>query len=452
MGVLRQFKDRIIFASILAILFFVLSVPAYATGCAVSSGSWMNSPLSQTETGIFRATFDATPSSSAIDGATGLSAGPASAYTNLAVIIRFNNTGHIDARNGGTYTSATSIPYSGGTTYHFILDVKVAAHTYNAYVMIGSVQTTIGLNLAFRTEQAGVSSLSNLGAMTTIGSHTICNVALAVPPTITTQPASRTVIAGQTAAFSVAEIGTAPMAYHWMKNGVTISGANSSTYTIPPATSLDNNSKFTVAVSNSLGSATSGAATLTVNAATALLNGNQVGLSFGNVTLPNKSSQSVTIINAGTSNVTISNVSISGPGFGASGISTGSILTPGQTATLDVTFAPAATGTVKGSVTVTSSATNSPDTIALLGTGVTQIQHSVSLSWNASTSTVIGYNIYRTTVSGGPYTKLNVTPMATTSYTDSTVQSGTGYDYAVTSVETNNVETAFSNQASAVIS
>jgi fibronectin type 3 domain-containing protein len=106
---------------------------------------------------------------------------------------------------------------------------------------------------------------------------------------------------------------------------------------------------------------------------------------------------------------------------------------------------------VSGSVTVTSNATNSPITITLSGTGVQPVSHSVSLSWTASTSTVSGYNVYRGTVSGGPYTKINSALDTTTSYTDSTAQATLTYFYVVTSVDSTNVESAFSNQVSATI-
>ena len=87
-------------------------------------------------------------------------------------------------------------------------------------------------------------------------------------PTITTQPVSQTVTAGQTAAFTVAATGTAPLNYQWSKNGARVSGATSSTYTTPTTTSSDNGAQFTVVVSNGAGSITSNAATLTVNAST----------------------------------------------------------------------------------------------------------------------------------------------------------------------------------------
>src|SRR5467141_515366 len=86
-------------------------------------------------------------------------------------------------------------------------------------------------------------------------------------PSITTQPASQTVTVGQTAKFILVAAGSAPLSYQWMKGGTTISGATSSIYTTPPATSADNSSQFTVMVSNTVGSVTSNAATLTVSAA-----------------------------------------------------------------------------------------------------------------------------------------------------------------------------------------
>jgi hypothetical protein len=85
------------------------------------------------------------------------------------------------------------------------------------------------------------------------------------PPTITSQPADRTVAEGETATFSVVATGTAPLSYQWRKDGMEISGARSSSYTTPPTTAAGDGATFDVIVSNAAGSATSGTATLTVN-------------------------------------------------------------------------------------------------------------------------------------------------------------------------------------------
>lgn len=49
---------------------------------------------------------------------------------------------------------------------------------------------------------------------------------------------------------------------------------------------------------------------------------------------------------------------------------------------------------------------------------VSGLHNVVDLSWTASTSIVAGYNMYRGKVSGGPYTKINTSLIAGTTYTD----------------------------------
>lgn len=87
------------------------------------------------------------------------------------------------------------------------------------------------------------------------------------PPSITEEPANQTVTVEQTASFTVAATGTAPLGYQWHKDGTALSGATLRSYTTPATTSSDNGAQFTVVVSNLAGSVTSNAATLTVNAA-----------------------------------------------------------------------------------------------------------------------------------------------------------------------------------------
>lgn len=70
---------------------------------------------------------------------------------------------------------------------------------------------------------------------------------------------------GQSALFTVAASGSAPLSYTWLKNGVAIPGANGASYVTPALSSADSDSVFTVIVRNEFGTLTSNPATLTVN-------------------------------------------------------------------------------------------------------------------------------------------------------------------------------------------
>ena len=79
-------------------------------------------------------------------------------------------------------------------------------------------------------------------------------------------------------------------------------------------------------------------------------------------------------------------------------------------------------------------------------------QHSVSLSWNPSSTSNVQYNIYRGTQHLGPYAlKVNSTPLSSTSFADSTVQSGATYYYVVTAVDQHSVESNYSNEAQVTV-
>jgi fibronectin type 3 domain-containing protein len=116
-----------------------------------------------------------------------------------------------------------------------------------------------------------------------------------------------------------------------------------------------------------------------------------------------------------------------------------------------VSLKPGATGSDSGTVSVKSNAQNSPLSIPLTGAGVQSNSKSVALSWVASTSQVMGYNVYRGTSTSGPYTKLNASPDANTSYADSTVSDSKTYYYYVTSVSPSNVESSPSNKVTVTV-
>jgi hypothetical protein len=160
----------------------------------------------------------------------------------------------------------------------------------------------------------------------------------------------------------------------------------------------------------------------------------------------------VTITNTGNSSVTISSITWpASSGYSLTGGSTPVTLSPSQNLVLTIVFSPTTAGPLNGTISIVSNATGSPAAISLTGTGVAPIQHSVALTWNASTSTVSGYNVYRSTVSGSSYIKINSSLVATLSYTDSTVQNGTTYFYVTTAVDSTGNESVHSNEVSAPI-
>jgi centrosomal CEP192-like protein/HYDIN/CFA65/VesB family protein/Ig-like domain-containing protein len=478
---------------------------------------------------------------------TSLNVGSATAGTTINGTVTISNLGGSNLTVSFISVSAGPFGVSGITTPLTIAPGTAAPMNVSYSPTIAGTAT--GSVTITSNDLQNPTSIVSLSGTATTG---------AVPPSVTTQPGSQTVTAGQTASFSVVAAGTAPLTYQWQKNGANISGATAANYTTPATTTSDSGSTFSVVVNNAAGTATSTSATLTVNAApapaiqlsttsinflsvvvgnnmsqaliitnagtatltitqltasgagfsvsgfslplninagqrttinavfaplaagttsggisivsnaptspntvsligtgtaaTLTVGINPTSLSFGSITTGTSSAtKSVTITNTGNSSVTISQITASGAGFLLAGGSTPVTLSPAQSLSLGVQFSPTVSGSVSGTISIVSNATGSPATVPLSGTGVTTVQHSVALSWNASTSTVSGYNVYRSTVSGSSYTKINSSLVAGLAYTDATVLSGTTYYYVTTAVDSSSNESTYSNEASAPI-
>src|SRR5438270_218531 len=171
--------------------------------CLTSSATWQNTAFA-TQTGAFTAEFDATPNSAAMDGTVGLAAGVAASNTDLAVILRFNPSGQIDARNGGAYAAASVMAYSAGTSYHFRIVGELATRSYSAYgTRAGGAEATLASGFAFRTEQSAVTALAQWALQAGTGTHTVCNFSLggttpAPVATVSVSPATANVLIGAT--------------------------------------------------------------------------------------------------------------------------------------------------------------------------------------------------------------------------------------------------------------
>jgi len=177
-------------------------------------------------------------------------------------------------------------------------------------------------------------------------------------------------------------------------------------------------------------------------------------VAFGSVDLNAPATQTLTLTSSGTAPLIISAGTLTGTGFTMSGATFPVTLNPGQSATLDLQFDPTVAGAATGLVTITSNdPTNPTATVALTGTGVTVTLYEVQLTWDApatSADPVAGYHVYRASGSGS-YLLLTSAVNAPTTYTDTTVQSGTTYTYEVTSVDASGVESVPSNVYTAVV-
>ncbi len=154
-----------------------------ASGCFQASASWQNTSFAA-QTSNFTFDFNATPSANNIDAVTGLNSGAATDYTSLAVIVRFNTSGTIDAVNGsspgGNYTADNTVAYTGGTTYHFHVSVNPTGHTYSVVVTPnGGSAVNLATNYQFRSDQATLSSFNNWAIFALTGSHTVCGITVA---------------------------------------------------------------------------------------------------------------------------------------------------------------------------------------------------------------------------------------------------------------------------------
>jgi hypothetical protein len=244
---------------------------------------------------------------------------------------------------------------------------------------------------------------------------------------------------------------------------VTGSAFSISGLTLPLTLTANQSVTFTATFAPTSGGAASGNLSVVSNAPNSPLNialsgtGTASGqlavtpssLSFGNVTVGSSSSLNGSL-NASGASVTITSASLNNSEFVLSGISLPATLAAGQSAPFTVTFTPQASGATSASLSFSSNAANSPGVQTMTGTGTAPTQQSVNLSWDASADAA-GYNVYRSTVSGGPYSMINASLDGTTSYTDSTVVSGQTYYYVTTAVNSESQQSGYSNQTTAVV-
>ena len=233
---------------------------------------------------------------------------------------------------------------------------------------------------------------------------------------------------------------------------ITLSGGQSFTFSVGFAPNAIGNESGMIQISTSDGTP------VTLAESGAGIAGGQLAVSpaalnFGSVVVGSKASQNLSL-SATSSSVTVTSDALSNSEYSVSGVSFPITLAAGQSVPVTVTFQPQSSGAANASVTFGTSIPGAASTVAaatLNGTGTTAPQHNVSLNWQASTSQIVGYNVYRAGQSGGPYSKVSSALDASTAYSDAAVQAGSTYYYVVTAMDGSGNESVYSNQAQASV-
>jgi hypothetical protein len=168
-------------------------------------------------------------------------------------------------------------------------------------------------------------------------------------------------------------------------------------------------------------------------------------LTFDPVVVGDSLVQDFGLTNNGNKDIKISRIDVAGNGFSVDA-GTGVTLVPKQGIRVTARFQANSIGAKEGSILVFSDAANSPTRISLAGMGVAPSEHSAVVRWNGDPNAAEGYFVYRAAQTGGPYAKLNVAPTNQTEYEDSGLGVGQTYYYVITSVDSSNDESPYSNE------
>ena len=330
---------------------------------------------------------------------------PADSQVEYGTTAAYGNTTAV----GATPVTAHSIVLSGllpGTTYHF----RVRSRDSDAVVATGP-------------------------------DNALITTAAALPVSISTSPLTATVVSGATQQFVAVVGNTSNSAVTWSASAGSINAAG--LFTAPVVAS---STVVTVSAASQADTSKLASSVLTVKPAAAVLSVNPTGLSFsGQAGAASLTPASLSVTNDGGGSLTFTSTSDQSwlVLSGASGTAPSSLRVSPSIAGLKA-------GAYTGHVSVAGAGTTKIVTVALTVTAP-PVQHSVALSWKASTNThVVSYSVYRSSISGSSYA-LSASAIGGLSYSDQSVQSGTTYYYVVTAVDDQGQESKYSTQVSTII-
>jgi hypothetical protein len=419
--------------------------------------------------GAVSITSDATDASLVIDlSATATSAAVADLTVSPAAItfgsvavgstetqnVKVTNTGNGSAAISKLAFSGTGVSVSGLTA-----PMTLAAGQATSFTVTykpsspGTLGGTVSIT-SDATDPSVVIGLSATATSSTLGAApSIASFGNVVVGSTTTQTIQLTNVGTAQIAISSIASSIASVVISGITTPASLAPGSSAAFTAAykPTAAATLSGQITV-TSNAVGSPAIITLSGTAAAATLQLTPSATSLGFGSVTVGSTNAKQITVTSTGNENVSISSVTVTGTGFSLGSSAAGVILDPTQSQSYTVNFDPTAPGSPTGTLSITSNASNSPLQIALSGTAVAAATpHTVALTWDASSSPVTGYFVYRGSKSDGPYSKINSSENSSTSYSDSTVADGQVYYYVVTAVDSSNIESAYSNQVSVTI-
>jgi len=449
-----------------ALLLGAILLPlAFLWGCAgIVSGP--NSKPADVQTSTFSISGSITPAAAG-SGATVTLAGVASATTT--------------ADGSGNFT------FSGLANGAYVITPSRAGFSFSpvsATITVSGANVTSGANFTATAQTSSISGTISPGAGGNGATVTLSGAASATTTANSSGAYTFTGLANGNYTVTPSHTGYIfnPTSLAATVNGANISGLNfTATVQAGPTFSISGTisptaggSGATVTLSGTAGGTT-----------TANSSGNYTftGLANGNYTVTpshtgytfNPTSKAATVNGANVTGVNFTATAQVVPTFSISGTISPTAGGSGATVTLSGAATAATTanssgnytfnGLANGSYTVTPSevgytfsptsqavSVNGANVAGVSFTATAQVPHSVALTWMASTSTTVtGYNVYRSTVNGGPYTLVNTALIPGLSYTDSTVQDGLVYYYVATAVDGSGDESPYSTPVSANI-
>ncbi len=156
-------------------------------------------------------------------------------------------------------TASFAVSVTGTSPVHFQWQkngTDMAAATDSVYTTPAATMADSGSQFRCIASNSAGSDTSEIAVLSV--------TANIVEPQIITHPLDASILAGDSATFTVSATGTSPLSYQWQKNGADITGAAGSDYTTPAVTKADSGSQFRCIVSNAGGVDTSEVAVLSV--------------------------------------------------------------------------------------------------------------------------------------------------------------------------------------------